>query len=254
MALNTHIDSAQSRIDEETGLRTVSFVVQGIPDWPTALNANYTLLSSPIDAFRGGAAAIKLPPKYDYALTRNVALYTCESIVAADGSAIALVDGKKLLRQYYKLIEFPFPGRVDMTLDKGPVMYPPTTLSVPAKVSVYLLDENAAKAVPQLPYQVKEWISYGANYVPVETLVPTSEGGAARGYLVGNVWAGTHTQYKGADVETVVAWGQSTPSYAQFVADIAAGKVVERAVAPAFSDAYGKPFYVMREVFVQYSK
>ena len=32
------------------------------------------------------------------------------------------------------------------------------------------------------------------------------------------------------------------------------GKVVERAVVPAFSDAYGKPFYIMREVFVQYSK
>ncbi len=250
---NTHISSAESRVDDETGLRTVRFLVRGVRDWPTALNPNYTLLHSPVDAFRGGAEAVKLPPRYEYNYSSSVRMYTCESVVNSDGGALDFSNGKILLRKYKKIIEFPFPGRVDMTLDKGPVMSASVTYSVPAEISLYLLDESLAQQEPALPYQVRSWCSYGASYVPEETNIPQSEGGTGRGYLVGDVWAGVNTTYKGAPVKTVVAWGNSAPTHNGFLNAISEGKVVERATFAAFSDAYGKPYYFMRETFVQFS-
>lgn len=252
--MNAHLNSAQNSLDNESGIRTITFLSQGIIDYPTALNENYTLLDSPVHAFRGGAKAINLPPQYTYNHNTHLMMYSCASVVDAEGKAFDFSNGKIKLREYTKNIDYPFPGRIDMTLDRGAVMTPPITYSVPAKITLWLLDQATMDALNILPaYQVKQWCSYGASYVPEETLVPVSEGGAARGYLSGDVWVGINTEYKGAAVRSVVGWNSSNPTYNDFKTAIAGGRTVGREVATLFRDVNGKAYYILRETFLQFN-
>ena len=250
MGVESRIISASVRIDSNTGIRTVEFVSEGVPEWPTALNPEYTLFDDPTLAFRNGPEAAKLPLSYNYSPARR--RFACASIMSEDGSALDLTQ-KKLLRTYAKNVEFSFPGRASVYLDTGPKLEPPTTLSVPAKISIWLLDEKSAQSIEE-PYQVKEWATFGATYVPSATLVGVSESAGARGYLSGDSWVGINTEYKGMEVEGAVGWVQSTPTYDEFVAAISEGRTISRNIYPLLSLADGTPLFLLTETFVKYTR
>lgn len=253
--MNSRFDSISVKFDEEYGLRHVVFRTCGVPEYPTALNSSYAVSDDPRLAWRGGADTIKLPLQYVYDRGRDLMIYEAESITLADGSAISEnPNAKVLLRQFRKNISFPLPGVVDVTLDKGPVMTPPTQRAIPAQISIYLIGQTLANSegFTVIPYQVKKWANFGATWIPSETLVATSEGGAARGYLSGENWVGINTTYKGADVENVVGWNHSNPYYSDFISDIAEGQIISCEISPFFYTANGKPLYIYQEVFLQY--
>ena len=172
--------------------------------------------------------------------------------MSEDGSALDFTK-EKPLRTYAKNVEFSFPGRASVYLKTGPKLEPPTTLSVPAKIFIWLLDEDSAQSI-EAPYQVKEWATFGATYVPSATLVGVSESAGARGYLSGDSWAGTNTEYKGMEVESVDGWVKSTPTYDEFVAAISEGRTISRNIYPLLSLADGTPLFLLTETFVKYTR
>lgn len=245
--------------DPDLGIKCVEFngvgLIGGKPIWPTALAEGKSLEDSPVDAFWGGQDSIKIPHTADYSDADLGEVWTTKTYVNSDGSALDLSEGKIALKSYSKMISFPFPGRVDVTIDKGPVMTPPITYSVPATVSTFLLNQSQAQE-PQLPpYQVKNWCSFGATYVleDSDSSIPKSEGGAARGYLSGDSWVGIGGEYKGAPVKSVVTWCNSAPTHNAFLNAIAEGRIVERSIVPVFIDVEGNTFYVLRETYLEFS-
>lgn len=77
------------------GLLEVSFVCEGMPEYPTALRSGnsskgelWTIYDDPLCAFRNGAPAPKYPPQYSYhRANRQIPSWTCKSVLFGDGSA-----------------------------------------------------------------------------------------------------------------------------------------------------------------------
>ena len=77
------------------GLLEVSFVCEGMPEYPTALRGGksskgepWTIYDDPLSAFRNGAPAPKYPPQYSYHRSnRQIPSWTCKSVLFGDGSA-----------------------------------------------------------------------------------------------------------------------------------------------------------------------
>ena len=77
------------------GLLEVSFVCEGMPEYPTALRGGnsskgepWTIYDDPLCAFRNGAPAPKYPPQYSYhRANRQIPSWTCKSVLFGDGSA-----------------------------------------------------------------------------------------------------------------------------------------------------------------------
>lgn len=77
------------------GLLEVSFVCEGMPEYPTALRSGnsskgmpWTIYDDPLFAFRNGASAQKYPPQYSYhRANRQIPSWTCKSVLFGDGSA-----------------------------------------------------------------------------------------------------------------------------------------------------------------------
>lgn len=106
MGVESRIISASVRIDSNTGIRTVEFVSEGVPEWPTARNPEYTLFDDPTLAFRNGPEAARLPLSYNYSPARR--RFACASIMSEDGSALDFTK-KNLLEPMLKMLNFPFP-------------------------------------------------------------------------------------------------------------------------------------------------
>lgn len=77
------------------GLLEISFVCEGMPEYPTALRGGksskgepWTIYDDPLSAFRNGASAPKYPPQYSYHRSnRQIPSWTCKSVLFGDGSA-----------------------------------------------------------------------------------------------------------------------------------------------------------------------
>lgn len=240
-------------INEDSGLKCVEFrgvgLIGGKAIYPTALAEGKELTDNPIDAFFGGEKSIQLPLSVDADDDDVGVVWTARTYLAPDGSALG-DENKKLLISYGSIVDFPVPGKIDIFLDTGPTETPPTNIQLPATVSVYIATTNGVANL-EAPYCVKRWCKYGSTYVPKKTLLALSEGGAARGYLAGDAWAGAHTTYKNTEVTSLNSWLQSDPTYAVFVQDIAAGKTISRQVRLLFASDEGKFYFLITEVYVQ---
>lgn len=247
------IYNAYSNVDQY-GLRHVFFEGVGLignkPIYPTALADGRSLSENALDAFWGGAKGLEMSATFTGYDEAEGWFWRTETVLNADGTAIAENGG--LVLQYSDYVNFTLPGKADLSYEQGFKTSPATSASLKAVIKIYILKESAEGVVSGEPLRILQWAggSYRASIDEEDGILVAKSAGFS-GCLAGvTSISGSNTTFLGRDAYAVAGSLWSTPTYTGWTSMCKQGAILSRETSLIFTTAEGVKYFIVKDAIL----
>lgn len=231
---------------DELGLLHVKFSGVGLvgnkPIYPTSLASGKSISEKTVDAFWGGEKSITLSAQFNRTDERVGNIWQTESILKADGSSIQ--DGD-LVAEFNDYIDYPHPGRVDVTQAFGIQTQPGGEEKTLVKRSIYLNKNTVEFSGSPLCIKMYAMAGYYANLGELGAKADTASCG---GCLAGSASAGNNGTFAGVDCVGFDSFVDSSISYDAWVQEFKSGRLLECSARLFVVDSEGNKWYLRQEI------